>query len=1225
MSGPGTILVVEDNPITRKMLCVALEIEGYDVVNAGDGKAALLLAAARRPDLLVLDFVLPDMDGVQLLAEIRALLQAPEVPAVIVTGMVSRLEELRAQTGGFTHFLPKPVEPSRLLEVVRAQLAPAGARKGGQRILVVDDEALNLKLASFRLKRAGYDVETAAGGAEALVLAKRSPPDAILSDVMMPSMDGFSFCREARRDPALRNVPIILVSSAYVDEPDRDLARQMGANGLVLRTADLRDVMVALKEGLRGRAATPSAASDESVMALHRDRLQVQLERQTAHTETLLRQAAIQASALSIIRGLSDVLARPRHVPEILGDVLMHCLDAAGLSTGLLYMAESGGEHRLQAQFGVPADRKSDAEAFFGHPEFLRRVVAGGEPVALSAEAKGADPESLDLLARLGYPSVLILPFVVLGETFGELVLASDSHDLTEPAWDGFARTLALQFGQTVALGQSLKRLAASESRYRALMEHANDAIFVLDPQGHVLEANRSAATLLGLPRERMVGQHASTFDPPSASPHRSQFQQLLSEGGGRIDNVVLQRGDGALVEVEFSMSLSEVDGETSVLSIGRDVTQRNRDAATLREARQRLDHVVSSSPAVLYSLKPCGRTFEPWWMSGNVERMLGYGPDELTDQGWWISNLHPDDRDQVLNEIDTLFEADFLAHEYRFRHKDGGYRWLASEMRLLRDAAGAPREAIGSWSDVTARKQAERQMQESEEKYRLLFDSNPHSMWVYDKETLRFLAVNDAALHHYGYSRDEMLALSVLDIRPPEDVAAFEKEIAEHNAQGSEGYQSIRAFRHLKKDGTVMEVDLAANPIVFAGRAAWLVLATDVTEKRTLEAQLLQAQKMEAVGQLAGGVAHDFNNLLGVISGYSELLVRELPTQSRERSRADEIIRAAARAAALTRQLLAVSRRQVLQPKVLDLNSVVADVEKMVRRVISEDIQIVTKSTAGLGRVRADAGQIEQVLMNLVINARDAMPAGGRLVIETGNVDLDESYVRTHPDAHPGRHVMLAVSDSGHGMDARTISRIFEPFFTTKDDGKGTGLGLATVYGIVRQSGGTVTVYSEPGHGTAFKVYLPRVEEAIEEDAPVLYEEPPRGTETVLLVEDSESLRVLISEMLREGGYTVLEADAPDEALARIQSTPGGIDLVLTDMVMPRMSGQELVRRIAVLKPETRVVFMSGYTDQALRGDGTLDPTVLFLQKPFTMDALLKTVRRALDTSPQLASPIEA
>jgi two-component system cell cycle sensor histidine kinase/response regulator CckA len=314
-----------------------------------------------------------------------------------------------------------------------------------------------------------------------------------------------------------------------------------------------------------------------------------------------------------------------------------------------------------------------------------------------------------------------------------------------------------------------------------------------------------------------------------------------------------------------------------------------------------------------------------------------------------------------------------------------------------------------------------------------------------------------------------------------------------------------------------------------------------------------------------------------------------------------------------------------VLQPKVLDLNNVVGDVEKMVRRVISEDIQIVTKSAFGLGRVRADAGQIEQVLMNLVINARDAMPAGGRLVIETGNVELDETYVRTHPDAHPGRHVMLAVSDSGHGMDAKTVSRVFEPFFTTKDDGKGTGLGLATVYGIVRQSGGTVTVYSEPGQGTAFNVYLPRVEEAIEEDVPILYEEPPRGTETILLVEDSESLRVLISEMLREGGYTVLEADAPDEALARIQSTPGDIDLVLTDMVMPRMSGQELVRRIAVLKPETRVVFMSGYTDQALRGDGTLDPTVLFLQKPFTMDALLKTVRRALDTSPQLASPIEA
>ncbi len=317
------ILLVENNPITRKMLRFALETDGHDVVDAPDGRSALEASAARRPALLVLDYVLPDTDGLSLLAEVRRRTGAPELPAIVVTGMVSRLEELRAASGASTQFLAKPVEPSQLLEVVRAQLsAPEGAASG-RRVLVVDDEILNRKLASFRLKQAGYEVEMAAGGAEGLDLARRRPPDAILADVMMPSMDGFTFCGEARRDPALAAIPIVLVSSAYVDEADRELARRMGANALVVRTPDLRDAAAALHEHLRGAGPPPPTVSDARVTALHRERLQVQLERQTARNEVLLRQAAIQATALSIIRGLSEVLAQPKDVTQIIGDVLV--------------------------------------------------------------------------------------------------------------------------------------------------------------------------------------------------------------------------------------------------------------------------------------------------------------------------------------------------------------------------------------------------------------------------------------------------------------------------------------------------------------------------------------------------------------------------------------------------------------------------------------------------------------------------------------------------------------------------------------------------------------------------------------------------------------------------------------------------------------------------------------------------------------------------------------
>ncbi|HYU41524.1 MAG TPA: PAS domain S-box protein, partial [Vicinamibacteria bacterium] len=1116
----GTVLLIEDNPITRKMLRVALQLEGYQVVDAPDGKSALELAAARRPDLLILDYVLPDTDGLQLLADVRHRLGAPELPAILITGLVSRLEEFRSREGRATYFVGKPIEPSQLVEVVRAQLAPV-ARPGGRRILVVDDEPLNLKLAAFRLKRAGYDVETASDGEEALDLARRRPPDAILCDVMMPSMDGFTFCREARRDPALARIPIILVSSAYVADADRELARQMGANALVVRSPDLQHALDAIESGLRGTASSPPAAGDD-VTLLYQERLLAQLERQTARNEALLRQAAIQATALSIIRGLSEVLAQPADVPEILGDVLVHCLDAAGLSTGLLYMADADGQHRLQAQFGIPADRKSDAEAVFGHPQLMRRIIGAGEPVAISSRSPDAeaDADARDFLARMGHSYVLILPFVVLGETFGQLVLASDSHDLSDESWIAFARSLALQFGQTVALGQSLERLASSESRYRALMEQANDAILILDPTAKILEVNRQAERLLGARREQLIGRSYDDFVVPDEQAESArQQEELRAEGRLRVESRQMVRADGTSVSVEVSASIIGVGDGPIILTILRDITDRKRAEQALREAQQRIEHVVSSSPAVLYSLAVEDRTLRPRWVSANVERLSGYTPAEVSSADWWADRVHPDDRERVMAQVAPLLEQGSVVREYRFRHQDGRYRWVRDEQILIRHP-GQPGEVIGSWTDVTERKEAELKLHESEEQYRVLFENNPHPMWVHDVDTLAFLAVNDAALSHYGYTRDEFLSMTALDIRPPEDVAAFKKEYDERRAKhGSASFISTIPYRQQKKDGTVIEVDIAANAIAFAGHEARLVLATDVTEKTLLQAQLVKAQKMEAVGQLAGGVAHDFNNLLGVITGYSELLMRELPAGSRERKRAEEVKRASDRAAALTRQLLAFSRRQVLQPKVLDLNEVVADVEKMMRRLISESIQIVTVASARLGKVRADAGQIEQVIMNLAINARDAMPSGGRLVIETGNIELDETYVRMNPEARVGPHVMLAVSDTGHGMDAQTVARIFEPFFTTKEEGKGTGLGLATVYGIVRQSGGTVNVYSEPGRGTTFRVYLPRIEGDMTAEAGAAVVAAPGGMETVLLVEDAEALRLLVRELLENAG----------------------------------------------------------------------------------------------------------
>jgi two-component system, cell cycle sensor histidine kinase and response regulator CckA len=392
-----------------------------------------------------------------------------------------------------------------------------------------------------------------------------------------------------------------------------------------------------------------------------------------------------------------------------------------------------------------------------------------------------------------------------------------------------------------------------------------------------------------------------------------------------------------------------------------------------------------------------------------------------------------------------------------------------------------------------------------------------------------------------------------------------------------------------------------------------------DVSDRKRLEQQLIQSQKMEAVGRLAGGVAHDFNNLLTAISGYNELVLSQLPPGDPRRGHAEEIRRAADRAAGLTQQLLAYSRRQVLEPKVLDLNAVVSSMEKMLRRLIGEDVELATMQQPGLWPVRADPGQLEQVVLNLAVNARDAMPRGGRLQIATGNVAVDAASALSGVALVPGDYAVLTVADNGLGMTPEVKARLFEPFFTTKEKGKGTGLGLSTVYGIVKQSGGYIWVDSEPGRGTAFRVYLPRCHAEPDrlEPPPASPESTTAGSETILLVEDEPEVRNLVEKLLAMQGYTVLVAASPSEALQLCEKERRRIDLLLTDVVMPDMSGRELARRLEPSRPEMRVLYMSGYTEDAIGRHGVLDPEIAFLQKPFSPDALARKVREGLGATP--------
>jgi hypothetical protein len=507
-------------------------------------------------------------------------------------------------------------------------------------------------------------------------------------------------------------------------------------------------------------------------------------------------------------------------------------------------------------------------------------------------------------------------------------------------------------------------------------------------------------------------------------------------------------------------------------------------------------------------------------------------------------------------------------------------------------------------------RRRSEDALRKNEEMFRLLFSHNPLPTWVIDRETLRFLEVNEAAIRVYGYSREELQGMTIVDFQPDEEKSKVINYLKENKGDGL--YRGH--WRHRKKDGKVIEVETTVHELEYSGKRVRLIVAQDVSERRLLEQQLRQSQKMEAVGRLAGGVAHDFNNLLMVIKGHTELLRNALPQAEEYSRKIEQIERAADRASGLTRQLLAFSRLQMLQPKVMNLNDVVGEMGRLLPRLIGEDIELIIRTSEGLSAIRADGGQMEQIIMNLVVNARDAMPEGGKLIIETSNIELDSAYNDRHPIVRQGSYVLLCVSDTGTGMSLETQAHIFEPFFTTKAQGKGTGLGLATVYGVVKQSGGFIWVYSELGHGTTFKIYFPRVDQPVDRLVPTpSSSEVPRGTETILLTEDERDVREVAREFLESGGYTVIEARDGVEALGIVEKHQGAIDLLITDMVMPRMTGQELAARLKEQRPNLRMLYMSGYSERAAAESLRTDPTVRLLAKPFSRSALLRTVHELL------------
>jgi two-component system cell cycle sensor histidine kinase/response regulator CckA len=626
---------------------------------------------------------------------------------------------------------------------------------------------------------------------------------------------------------------------------------------------------------------------------------------------------------------------------------------------------------------------------------------------------------------------------------------------------------------------------------------------------------------------------------------------------------------------------------------------------------REELFHLISENAADMIAVVDMeGRRI---FNSVSYQKVLGYSPAELQASSGF-EQIHPDDRERVKHAAAEARRTGVgKTLEYRLRHKNGSWLVLESTSSVIQNADGQPEKLVIVNRDVTERKKADESLRRLETGFRSVVEDAPYG--IYRANTAgRFLQVNPALKKMLGYETTEEL----LDKDLPGEIFRYPEEyqrLTELLIRTEEIKDLEMEWK--RKDSTPITVRCSGRRVneENGGLAYFEAFAEDVTEKRILERQLRMAQKMEAIGRLSGGIAHDFNNLLGVIIGYSRVLKRELGASNPLAEHALEIEKAGQRAASLTKQLLAFSRQQVLSPAILNLNTLASDMEKMLPQLLGEDIEVSLVLDPKLGNVKADQSQLEQVIMNLAVNARDAMPDGGKLKIETSNAELDQAYVRNHPGSKIGSFVLLAVTDTGTGMDAATLTHIFEPFFTTKELGKGTGLGLATVYGIVKQSNGYIGLESAIGKGTSFQIYLPRyagqaVADELKTDSP----DNLRGSETILLVEDSEPLRKLAKSFLDSRGFQVLSAESGEDALEVAKRFGGPFDLLLTDVVMPGMNGRILAENLLLRQPGIKVLYMSGYTDSFIAGHGVLDPGIHLLHKPFIEEVLIRKVREVLD-----------
>jgi PAS domain S-box-containing protein len=1040
------------------------------------------------------------------------------------------------------------------------------------------------------------DAEVRAQGVCVVILNDHHQPTGF--KLLTPSLDDVTVIRAAPADPF--TVPLREVRDAFQREPARD--HRIRLSGIVtLRQAPtsffLQDDTGGLTVLCRADQAVEPGERVEVVGFLEMDRSGPQLQ------EAILRRISVgplpeplpvtpaqalhegaQGKLVSLEAHLEEVLEHEGHYTFLVrsGERYFEAQLAKDQTTGLPSPLVPGSLLRLTGICLVQTDER-------GLPQSFRLLLRTGD----------------DLLVVRGPPWWTVeRALTILG---GSSICAAAAL-----LWIVSLRRQVRR--QTVQIHQRLQHEASLEAKYRGLFENAHDIIYTHDLEGNLTALNRAGQQILGYRADEAIGMNiARLVAPEQLELARQMTARKAVQGGTTHYELQVLAKDGHRVDLEISSWIVRREGEpVRVEGIARDIRERKRAEQALHEQQAILRNIIDHSPCAIFwkdrrsVYLGCNQQSARDLGLGSPEQAVGKTDYDMPFAREEAAFYTQCDR-QVMESGEPLLHI-----EETQQRPDGQQAALVTSKVPLRNEHGEVVGILGVYTDITERKRIEEALRQSEERYRSVVQGSLQGILI--NQDGRICFANAALVRMFGYdSPDDLLGRETDELAAPEERPAL---LARRAAcLRGDAISPYHEWQGLRRDGTRVWVQSTVTAISWNGRPALLSSRVDITERKHLEEQLRQAQKMEAVGRLAGGIAHDFNNLLTIITGYSDLMLRELSPLDPSREPVQQIHRAGERAAALTRQLLAFSRKQVLAPVPLHLNTVVRDMEKMLRRTIGEDVELVTHLEPDLGKVLADPGQIEQVILNLAVNSRDAMPNGGRLTLGTSQVHVELLSPEGVPELAPGEYVELLVRDTGCGMDERTQARIFEPFFTTKEVGKGTGLGLATVYGIVTQSNGHITVESRVGQGTTFRVYLPRVAAS----GNSAHGESPgtdcrRGRETVLLVEDEEWVRTVIRHALRLQGYTVLAASHGDEALALAKHHQGPIHLLVTDVVMPRMNGRELAERIADIRPALKVLYVSGHTDDAVLRHGVLNQGTPFLSKPFTPSALGRKVREVLD-----------